>query len=75
MPEKRNHKLAAPQVMRFRSFTSPVDGSRISSPEQRREHNRRNDCVDVGNERPVRKIPEVMRPVKEDLIRELRKYE
>ena len=34
-------------------FRSPVDGTMITSRSQWREHNRRNDVIDVGNDSSV----------------------
>lgn len=49
----RGH-VPAPVITRpFDPFVSPVDNSVISDAAQRREHNRRNDCEDVGNDQGV----------------------
>ena len=71
----RNKKLAAPQVMRFKPHRSPVDGSAIDTPEQRHEHNRRHNVVDVGNDRSVVQERPKGATVREDLIENLKKLE
>ena len=44
-------------------FVSPVDGSVITSREQRRQHNARNGCEDVGNDPAFRApVPPGERP-------------
>ena len=67
----RNPKLSAPQVMRFPAHVSPVDGSFIETREQRREHNKRNRCIDVGRESTKRERPKI--DVKKTLRREYEK--
>ena len=44
-------------------FVSPVDGSVVTSREQRRQHNARNECADVGNDLAFRNpVPPAERP-------------
>ena len=44
-------------------FVSPVDGTLITSREQRRQHNARNQCEDVGNDPAFRNpVPPGQRP-------------
>ena len=35
-------------------FVSPVDGSVVGSRRARREHNARNEVIDIGNDRTIR---------------------
>ena len=71
----RNKKLSAPMVMRFPVHKSPIDGSMIESPEQRREHNKRHSVIDLGNDRtPVVEGPKP-RSVRDDLVENLKKLE
>lgn len=71
-----SHAVAAPMFIRdIGEYTSPLDGSRITSRSQHREHMRSHGVIEVGNERmpsapsapsPVSKR-ETMRAVKEHL--------
>lgn len=38
------------QIISVNPFVSPVDGTVISCPSARREHNKRNGVVDIGND-------------------------
>ena len=53
------------------SFRSPVDNSIISSRADLREHNARNDVIDVGNDPSIYRAPPPTPPqgVKSDIIR------
>ena len=68
----RNKKLAAPQVMRFTPFKSPVDGSMITGPESRRAHNKKHGVVDIGNEDPKIEKPKT-ETAKELLIKNMQR--
>lgn len=51
-PAIENKRTDGPQVMRdMGEYTSVVDGSRIGSRSEHREHVRRHDLIEVGNER------------------------
>lgn len=52
-------------------FVSVVDGSVISSRSDRREHNRRNKCIDIGNDKAILrpKPPYEPKGVAEDIKR------
>ena len=54
-------------------FVSPVDGTVISSRKERRAHNRRNECEDVGNDpafiNPVFERQYDERQLREDVAR------
>jgi len=51
-PQFENKRTGSVQVMRdIGEYTSVVDGEHISSRSQHREHIRRHDLVEVGNER------------------------
>jgi len=56
---------------RTTAVLSPVDGSIISSRADMREHNRRNDCEDVGNDPGFQEAwtprPLGMKPVQESV--------
>lgn len=44
--------VAAPQIMKsMGAYVSPVDGSRIASRADHRDHLKRHDLIEVGNER------------------------
>ena len=60
------------QIMtELKPFVSPVDGEVINSRADRREHNKRNGVVDVGNDPAVlrRKAQYQPQGVKQDIIR------
>lgn len=51
-PTFTSKRLGSVQVMRdIGAYVSPIDGERITSRSQHREHIRRHDLVEVGNER------------------------
>lgn len=51
-PAIDSKRIPGPMVMRdIGEYTSPVDGSHITSRGQHRDHVRRHDLVEVGNER------------------------
>lgn len=50
-PAYENKRTGAPMVMRdIGAYTSPLDGSLITSRSQHREHMRVHDVIEVGNE-------------------------
>lgn len=73
--EAAPHPLAARRpvnLMRdLEPFVSVVDGSVISSRTDRREHNRRNECIDIGDDRAILRPQKPYQPkgIAEDIQR------
>ena len=67
---RRNGILIIPDIQ---PFQSPVDGSWVTSRKERRAHNRRNECEDVGNDpafvNPVFERQYDERQLREDVAR------
>lgn len=76
---KRSNAVAAPMVIRdMGEYTSPLDGSRITSRSQHRDHIRAHDVVEVGNEfgtGPVDTSPKVDRELGQAIKRRLEEVE
>lgn len=57
-PHPREGRRPTNLMRDLEPFVSVVDGSIISSRSDRREHNRRNRCIDIGDD------PAILRPKK-----------
>ena len=65
-PKRENRSaLVMPDIQPYRSM---IDGSLIGSRSKHRVHLRDHDCIEVGNEKQVRRTPKLESP-KEDIVR------
>ena len=69
---KSPRRVVAPEVSPdVEAFVSPVDNSVIGSKSHRREHNKRNDCTDIGNDPTMRKHHEYKSDMSPEYVHEV----